>query len=130
MPLDYVIRKERRLIVVTASGSVTSADVKACRDRCLRDPDFNPEFDGFVDFRRVTILNMSGEEAGELAGTEVFSSKSRVAFVVQTLANLTMTQLYATANRFSEAHSQMRVFEGLPSAVEWLGIESDFELRP
>jgi hypothetical protein len=38
MPIAYVISKERRLVITTASDRVTFAEFQAYQDRLLNDP--------------------------------------------------------------------------------------------
>lgn len=49
MPCRYVIDIEQRLVISTGWDRVTFAEIKAHQDQLVSDPDFNPEFNQFVD---------------------------------------------------------------------------------
>ena len=84
MPIDYIVHKERRLVITTATGRVTFADFQTYHDRLLNDPNFNPEFNQLVDGSAVTLLDITIEEAKAITERQVFSPTSRRAFVATT----------------------------------------------
>ena len=43
MPCSYVIDTGKRLVITTACGCVTFAEIRAHQDKLLSDPEFNPE---------------------------------------------------------------------------------------
>jgi hypothetical protein len=124
MPCRYVIDKKRRLVITTGEGCVTAAEIKALRTQALGDPDFDREFDEVVDFRAVTKIDLTSEEARQLAGTEVFSPDSKIALVANSPAIFGTERMYATYNEMSRTASQVCAFYDLPSALEWLGVDN------
>lgn len=54
MPVEYIIDKERRLVISTAWGRATFAEARAHQERLKDDPDFHPEFNQFLDATDVT----------------------------------------------------------------------------
>ena len=123
MPCHYVIDRERRLVITTASGRVTFAEVKTHQDQLRSDPDFNLEFSQLVDGTAITALDVSVDEAKELARRTLFSATSRRAFVAATPAVYGMLRLAATYHELSKEPSKVSVFYDLPSALQWLGLK-------
>lgn len=121
MPLSYVVHKDRQLVISTGSGRVTCAEIRARQDEIESDPDFNPEFNQLVDLRAVTALDVSVGEFTTLARRQVFSSKSRRAFVAVDPAIFGMGRLWEAHTELSQDTSQIHVFYDLAPALEWLG---------
>jgi hypothetical protein len=124
MPFDYVIHKERRLVISTGSGLVTWQEIKARQDQTRTDPDFNPEYDQIVDLRSVTGFDMSTEQTRMLARRQIFSSKSKRAFIATSPSVFGMGRMWETYTEFSENPSQIKVFYDVASALRWLGVDS------
>ena len=66
MPVEYIIDKGRRLVISTAWGQVTFAEARAHQERLRDDPDFDPEFNQFLDATDVSALDITAEEAQTL----------------------------------------------------------------
>ena len=81
MTVRYAIYKELRLVVSTASDRVTFADIRSHQDQLLNDPDFDPQFNQFIDTTAVTVLDLSTQEAIAVAQRKMFSCTSQRAFV-------------------------------------------------
>jgi hypothetical protein len=128
MSFSYTIDKERRLVISTASDRVTFEQGKAHQDRLLNDPDFDPEFYQLLDATRVTVLDISIEQAKTLARRRVFSPNSRRAWVSPDPAIFGMGRLIAAYNEMSSGASQIHVFSDLRMALKWLGVEGLPEL--
>jgi hypothetical protein len=67
MPIRYVIDKDRRVVVSIGWDRVSSAEIRAHRDQLANDPDLNPAFNQLVDGTAVTALDISMDEAKEIA---------------------------------------------------------------
>jgi hypothetical protein len=72
MPAFYKIAKDRRLVLSTASGVFTLADVLAHQDQILADPDFNPSYSQLLDLTHVTKMDLSAEDICKLAERDIF----------------------------------------------------------
>lgn len=125
MPFHYVIDKQRQLVISTASDVVTFAEVLAHQGGLLNDPDFNPQFNQFLDATKVTSLDISIDEAKTVARRPLFSPTSRRAWVSTNPAIFGMGRLIAAYNEMSSAASQIHIFSELSPALRWLGLESD-----
>ena len=124
MPYGYVIDKERRLVISTASGQVTSTDIKSHEDRLTSDPDFNPEFNQFVDGSAATALDISVDEAKTFAQRVYFSPRSRRAFFALSPAIYGMLRLMWAHHEIAKAQEQIGVFYERNEALKWLGLEA------
>jgi|SRR5215470_857783 len=125
MPCRYVIDKERRLLISTASDRVSFAEMKAHQDQLLSDPDFKAEFNQLVDATAVTGVDVSVEEIRMLVNRKVFSPTSRRALVATQPAIFGVGRMMAAYLEMSKASSEVCVFYDLPSALKWLGTELD-----
>ena len=124
MALRYVIDREHRLVVVIGSGIVSAADIKALIEQGPQDPDFNADFDEFVDLRAVTGFELSGDQVRMLAGYKLFSPKSRRAFLAKDPHVFGVGRMWEAYTEFSHDTTQVRVFYELAPALAWLELES------
>ena len=124
MPFDYVVYKEHRLVISTASGVVSWDEIKARQDQTKTDPDFDPAFDQIVDLRSATRVELTGDQIRFLAGRRIFSSRSRRAFVAPNPGIFGVGRMWETYDEFSNNPTEVRVFRDLHSASRWLGLEN------
>ena len=124
MPFSYVVYKEHRLVVSSGSGLVTWEEIKSRQDETKADPSFDPSFNQLVDLRSVTGIQMSGNQARMLASRQIFSPQSRRAFVATSPSIFGMGRMWEIYTEVSKTPSQIRVFADLPSALNWLGLDS------
>ena len=124
MPCRYLIDKERRLVTSAGWDRVTFQEMRANQDQLLRDADFNTDFNQLIDATKVAVLDISIDEAKTLAGRKIFSPTSRIAWVATDPTIYGMGRLIATYHEMGKTPSQVGVFYDLPSASEWLGLES------
>lgn len=120
MPIGYVIAKERRLVVTTASGRVTAREFQAYHNGLLNDPDFKPEFNQLVDGTAITLLDLTLEEARTITERKVFSPSSRRAFVAISADAIGITRMAQDHLAKLKTASQIRLFPDLASAMTWL----------
>jgi hypothetical protein len=124
MPFRYSIDKARRLAIIIGEGCISSAQIRDLRKQGLSDPDFDRELNQLMDLRAVTKVDISSREIEALAETTVFSPNSRTALLASDPSVFGMQRMYAIYNEMSKAASQFRAFYDLPSALQWLGMES------
>jgi hypothetical protein len=124
MAYNYEIDKVRRIVITSAWDVVTGAQVLEHRDRLTADPDFNPDLFQLVDFSRVTKFEMDAETVAELSVGDLFSSKSRRAFVAPTPLGHGMARMFISFRALLGAAEQMEVFDSRLEALEWLFISA------
>jgi len=123
MPYTYVIHKERRLVVSTASGRVTFPEITAHLDQLVREPDFHPTFNHFIDWTAATSLDMSADEAKAIAKRRDFAPPSRRAFFTTVPSIYGMLRLTLTHHEIDGARELTCVFYDRKEALAWLGLE-------
>ena len=125
MPVEYVIDKERRLVITTASGRVTFAEARAHQERLRNDPDFRPEFNQFLDATAVTALDISSEEAKTIGrNSPHFASASRRAWVAASPFLFGIGRMIAVYREMAGGTEQFRVFNDREQALKWLGLDA------
>jgi hypothetical protein len=124
MPFSYTVYKEQRLVISIGSGCVTWSEIKDRQDQAKTDPTFDPEFNQLVDLREVTSFEMTSEQARVLARRMIFSFTSKRAFIAANPAVFDIGHMWETVTELSDNPSQVRVFDDLPSALKWLGLEA------
>ena len=120
MPFTYQIDKEHRLVLSTASGTGTAADIVTHYAALAKDPDFSPEFDQFVDLTQVTRIEISTSDVIEDARRHLFSSGSRRAAVVSTDEAYGLLRMFMAYHEMSGGEEQVHVFRKREEALEWL----------
>jgi hypothetical protein len=124
MPYTYVIDKERRLVMSTVSGIVTFTEIMAHLDQLVREPDFSPEFNHFIDWAAATNLDISTDEAKAIARRRDFSPPSRRAFFTTSPSIYGMLRLILTHHEMAGAREFTCVFYDRDEALKWLGLTS------
>ena len=119
MAADYEIDKERRLVISTASGAFTRADVLAHREKLFNDPEYDPSFSQVIDFTPVTQFWIEPKELQSLAQTMVFSANSRRAIVAPSDLIFGFARMYEIL-RDSAGETGIRVFRDRDEALDWV----------
>ncbi len=130
MPVRYVIDKERRLVITTAWERVTFAEARAHQEQLANDPDFDREFDQLVDASTVIAIDASPQEVQTLSNRKLFSNVSRRAFIATHPVVFGMGRMLQTYHEIAKAKGQICVFYDRPSALKWLGLQSDPAASP
>jgi len=133
LPFSYVVYKKHRLVVGTGTGRVTYDEIKARRDQTKGDPDFNSDFNQsdfnqIVDLRAATTVDLTVDQARELASRNIFSPTSRRAFIATTPAVFGMGRMWESYTEIAQKTSQIRIFSNLLSAIDWLGLKDKVDL--
>jgi hypothetical protein len=99
MSAFYTIDKERRLVLSSGNGVLTKEDLLGHMERLSKDPDFDPDFCQLLDFTQITVLEFEPEDVRQLAQRNIFSPRSRRAFVVKDIYSSDSPEcLKSTAN--------------------------------
>ena len=121
MPAFYKIAKDRRLVLSTASGVLTLADVLAHQDQILADPDFNPGYSQLLDLTHVTKMDLSAEDICKLAERDIFLPASSRAILVTTDLGQGLARLFAILREHA-GEKRIRIFRNLDEALDWVFI--------
>jgi hypothetical protein len=120
MPLSFVIDKQRRLVISTASGLLTYAELAAHQVGLKNHPDFDPTFDQLIDGTGVTKINVSVDEIRTIARQRIFGAGSRQAFATSSDFAYGMARMFEIYREASGSGRPVRVFSSLEAAQEWL----------
>lgn len=123
MPCRYVIDVRLGLVISTAWGRVTFAEMKAHQDQLLSDPDFDPTFNQLLDGTAVTALEATPDELKTIVGRRFFSPTSRRAFLASSLPVLGMARVMELYAKREPGREQVCLFHDRESAMKWLGVE-------
>lgn len=119
MPAFYKIDRENRLVMTTASGTVTFADALAHQEKLRRDPDFDPSFSQLLDVSFVTRLEITSEHVRLLAQSSSFSQDSRRAVLVSNDTAYGLARMFEML-RESAGDTGIEVFRSLEEALDWV----------
>jgi hypothetical protein len=119
MPAFYEIDKQRKLVVSTASGVLTLAEVLAHQQQLLEDSDFDPSFAYLVDFTQCTDLELSSDEIRRLALKPIFSADSRRAYLVNTDLQFGLVRMFGILRELS-GEKDVHVFRDRRDALQWV----------
>ena len=120
MPLSFVIDKQRRLVISTASGTVTYSEIAAHQVGVKNHPDFDPAFDQLIDGTGVTKVAVTVEEIRTVARQRLFGTESRQAFATSSQFAYGMARMFELYREASGSGRPVRVFNTLDAAQEWL----------
>ena len=118
MPVNYLLDRERRLVVVKAWGVLVDQDVHAGRQELLDHPDFDRDFGQLFDAREVEEVQFSVEVMGRMAQTSILARESRRAFVATTPYQYRMATMFVTLAQPYQPNVQ--VFRDIDEALAWL----------
>jgi ATP phosphoribosyltransferase regulatory subunit HisZ len=119
MPFSYKIDKQRRLVMSTAAGVLSKADVLWHQDQLLKDPDFDPSFSQLSDLTHVTGFDVTAAGMREMAARTIFSSESRRAVIVNNELGYGLSRMFEIL-RESKGERGIRVFRNLEEALDWM----------
>lgn len=121
MPVRFSLDRERRLVIVQASGVLVDDDVHTGRQELLDDPEFDRDFGQLFDARAVDEVQLSVEVMGRMAQTSILARESRRAFVATTPYQYRMASLFVTLAQPYQPNVQ--VFRDIDEALAWLAQE-------
>ena len=122
MPLSFDIDKLRRLVISTASGTVTYAEIAAHQVGLKNHPDFDPSFDQLIDGIGVTKVAVTVEEIRTVARQRIFGADSRQAFATSSDFAYGLARMFELYREASGSGRPVRVFNSLEAAQEWLNV--------
>ena len=118
MPATYQIDKARGLVITTATGFLTAADILAHQRKLLADPNFDPTCAQIVDCSAVTGIDLSPDDVRAVTAATIFSAHSRRAVVVATDEQFGFASMFKMM-REAQGEYGIRVFRDRADAMGW-----------
>lgn len=122
MPITYQIDAARGLVLTTATGDLTDADVLGLKARLLADPGWSPGMRELADVRTISRLEVTAEGVRRMAGHDSAVGPAmrayRLAIVVPRDEVFGVARMYQMLTESAVPH--VGVFRDLAKAEEWL----------
>lgn len=119
MSASYKIDKKRRLVLSSGDGVLTKADLLGHMDQLSNYPDFDPDFSQVLNFRQINGLELGPEDVRQLAQRNIFSPRSRRAFVVKDDLQFGLARMFEI-HRELKGETGIRVFRTFDEAMDWI----------
>jgi hypothetical protein len=124
MPFRYTIDKQLRLVVCKGWGVLTKNELLAFRHQLRSDPNFDESFWRLVDLTEVTDIQVPTDEISFWSQFNTASPNVRRAIVANPAFFPALARLYEMMRRNSGDREELtKVFEDLPPARQWLGLD-------
>jgi hypothetical protein len=118
VPATYQIDKARRLVVSTASGFLTAADILAHQKKLLADSNFDPDCSQIVDCSAVTGIDLSPDDVRDVTAATIFSAHSRRAVLVSTDEQFGFARMFKMMREAQGEHG-IQIFRDRADAMRW-----------
>jgi hypothetical protein len=115
----YEIDKKRRLVLSSGEGVLTKEDILGHMERLSKDPEFDPDFSQVSDFTHLTGVDFGPEDVRLFAQRNIFSPRSRRAFVVKDDLQFGLARMFEI-HRELKGESGIRVFRTFDEALDWI----------
>ncbi len=127
MPIEYDIIGDKQLVLAKGSGVVTGNDVIRHLDRLAADNRYTVPMKKLVDYRSIDSINISPEEAEEIAQKKQTLSSTfrgeRCAFVSPGDLTYGISRVHQALVDSTEVDT--KVFRRIEDAIDWLDITLD-----
>jgi hypothetical protein len=117
--MDYIIDRQRRLVISVAHGRLTFAEVEKHQQDLRADPAFEPSFDQIVDGTRVTDFALTPEEVRTVAARTVFSHGSRRVGIAPDDLLYAMGRMFETYREIFGGGEMIKIVRSREEAMEW-----------
>jgi hypothetical protein len=119
VPAEYIIDRDRRLVISVAYGRLTFADAQQHQQDLAADPMFVNSFDQIVDCTRVTEFAISPDEVRILAVRSVFAHGSRRVGIAPDDLQFAMMRMFETYRQIFGGGEVTQVVRTREAAMEW-----------
>jgi hypothetical protein len=119
MPLFFHVDKARKLVMTTASGVLSRADVDTHFQKLLKDPDFDARFSELGDYTHLAKIDFTADDVRDFARLNIFAPSSRRAIVVGDDSTAVLAEMFALLRQV-EGERDVRVFRTLEEGVDWI----------
>lgn len=120
MPWNYAIDTERKLVISTGTGMIRSADLLEHQNRIVADKKFRRDFHQLVDLSEISAPEVDVAAVRAAAISNIYSAKSRRAFVVTDPVAVTLTKAFQSYRKEAGGKEQIRIFTNREEAMAWV----------
>ncbi len=126
MPMSYQIDLDRKMVLFTASGTLTNEEMIDCIARLNADSDLEVGMPTLTDARSVTEMKVTAEGfkvlAERMQNSETPRGASRAALLVTSEGNIMLGKLLVAYSDHDPNMPQYEVFTDQAEAESWLGL--------
>jgi hypothetical protein len=119
VPAEYIIDRDRRLVITVAYGRLTFGDARQHQQELAIDPLFESSFDQIVDCTRVNEFAISPEEVRILAARSVFAHGSRRVGIAPDDLQFAMMRMFETYREIFGGGEVTQVVRTREEAMQW-----------
>lgn len=124
MPITYRVDREHKVVLATAKGILTDADLRAHLGTLTADTEVQPGFNELYDLREVREVEITTSSVEDVTGfiheIEQHFKESKTAFVASDHNTAEVSYLYELLR--TNVAATVRLFHDLTAAREWLGL--------
>ncbi len=124
MPITYRVDRECKLVLATAQGVLTEADLRAYVRTVLSDSQVRPGFNELIDLRNMTSVEVSTLGVGSIVDVILKFAhavkESKTALVASDLNVREVSRLYETL--WTRVPATVQLFREMAAARAWLGL--------
>lgn len=118
MAVTYAFDEKNGLVLLTATGPTSMADVSEIHAQLRQDPQFRPEYRELFDFREATPTDIRGNQIQSLLHRAPYGMSSRRAYVVAPGVGYGLGRVAEAMAEYQKL--TLRVFLDIDAAREWL----------
>lgn len=118
--ISYRIDPDRRLVLVTITGTPAPAEISQNQAEMREAPDFDPAYALLVDFTQASFARFQPADVRRHATDDPFDPASPHAIVVRQDSDASMVRMFETYSELAARPRQVRAFTDLNTAIAWL----------
>ena len=122
MPFRYEIDRARRLVLSTATGTVTDEDLHTHMRRLAADPNFDPTYRQLVDLRDVSNVDVTSGGLRALGSSNPWKEPTRRAVVCERDVVFGLARMYQLLT--DDDPHEVQVFREISEALDWLALDT------
>lgn len=119
MPATFEIHSDRKLIILTLTGSVSNADLLSARQAVEAHPEFNAAYRMVVDASAADVSGLQGAALAERARRPP-PVVARTALVTPSDLGFGLARMYSTLTQIHQHPGRVGAFRTLAEAVAWV----------
>jgi len=124
LPITYRVDREHKVVLATAKGILTEADLRAHLGTLTADTEVQPGFNELYDLREVREVEITTSSVEDVAGfiheIKQHFKESKTAIVASDRNTAEVSYLYELLR--TNVAATVRLFHDLAAAREWIGL--------